>query len=462
MKKILILGFILIVLSSFVHANLQNELVAYYMLNATSGEVIDETGNYDGTNNGATRGVNGKIENAFYFNDSDDNVVIGTGSDFSNLCINGCSFSSWVKYSYDGDNQYIITKYDGNDDKFLRLFVHDENFSRFEVLADGIPANGQCMAQSNEIPQNEWVFISGVYNITHSSIYINGVQENSTACSFAINNTAWEDNQNAYIGCRDLGTTPTIDDTFNGSIDEVGIWSRPLSESEIDYLYNEGDALAYPLTFNAPIISDLMCTSCNIPYGDSTPPYETSDTTPTFTFNTDIQSNCRIGNTNLNYTEMGSERDCDGPDENHTCTLNVDDELIYQDSYVYISCANPNNDNQTEEASIELQMNITDLAMNYSMAILAGIQQSIIWPGASTYIDKEVYLRNSIGNDIYANVNLIAEYGNQRWIINVADENFTPLGLFNMTPSVYVLDLFDTSISEVPDIVSQYVNDTKV
>ncbi len=41
--------------------------------------------------------------------------------------------------------------------------------------------------------------------------------------------------------------------TFNGLVDEVGVWNRPLSPSEVATLYNSGDGLTYP--FGSPVPS---------------------------------------------------------------------------------------------------------------------------------------------------------------------------------------------------------------
>ena len=51
-------------------------------------------------------------------------------------------------------------------------------------------------------------------------------------------------NTNLSLGSR-LGTT-TSPEEFDGIMDEVGIWNRVLSDSEITELYNGGAGLTYP------------------------------------------------------------------------------------------------------------------------------------------------------------------------------------------------------------------------
>ena len=60
-------------------ASLNDDLKSYYKLDETgSGAVVDELGNYDGINVGATRGVTGIINDAFDFDGSSDYVNIST------------------------------------------------------------------------------------------------------------------------------------------------------------------------------------------------------------------------------------------------------------------------------------------------------------------------------------------------------------------------------------------------
>src|SRR6056297_443514 len=73
------------------------DVQAYYKLDETSGDVVDATGNgNDGTNDGATRGVTGKINNAFDFDGSNDYVTTSAGGE--NLGISDSyTLSAWVK-----------------------------------------------------------------------------------------------------------------------------------------------------------------------------------------------------------------------------------------------------------------------------------------------------------------------------------------------------------------------------
>ncbi|MEJ2267968.1 MAG: hypothetical protein P8X70_02740 [Nanoarchaeota archaeon] len=87
-----------------------DHVVAYYRLNRTSGDVEDATGHgYNGTNNGATRGIIGKIENAFDFEYSEGDYVNISGQSIKeNMRNTDFSVNIWFNPESHPDNQVII------------------------------------------------------------------------------------------------------------------------------------------------------------------------------------------------------------------------------------------------------------------------------------------------------------------------------------------------------------------
>ena len=114
----------------------------------------------------------------------------------------------------------------------------------------------------------------------------------------------------------------------------------------------------------------------------------TNDTTPSFRFSTQLGANCRIGKTNVNWTSMGSIRDCSSTGGiSHTCTVTTQDELVFSNDIVYFGCKNVAYNNQSITAA---QMNLTGLGDTSSNAIELGIRASEVWPGASIYTNQKV------------------------------------------------------------------------
>ncbi len=204
----------------------------------------------------------------------------------------------------------------------------------------------------------------------------------------------------------------------------------------------------------------VNCTSCNIPYGDTTPPFETDDTTPTFKFITGTNMSCRIGDTNTTHTLMGASRDCNSGQNvtSHTCTLTAQDALVNYNSSVYINCLNGvDSTNNTEQ----LYMLISDLEiLNDTEAIQQGIENSVVWPGAVVYTNQKVYLRSLNNTVVIATVDKVVVYGNQRWLINHVGPTENKLGLFNMSPVIYSLDMKNVDIKAIRANVTVLINNT--
>jgi len=80
-----------------------------------------------------------------------------------------------------------------------------------------------------------WNNIVGVYDDANNAtrIYVNGQLANTTNCTWQINKTLWDDAESLRIGGDD-----SITSDWNGMIDEVVIWNRTLTDTEINKLYN--------------------------------------------------------------------------------------------------------------------------------------------------------------------------------------------------------------------------------
>ncbi len=208
-----------------------------------------------------------------------------------------------------------------------------------------------------------------------------------------------------------------------------------------------------------PVLTNINCTSS----GDSESPYTTHDTTPTFTFTTDVNANCRIGNVNFSYSNMGDARNCtEGQGaKSHTCTLPVSDGLSTSSAYVYIGCASSTSGEEGDNASVSLLMDITNLEVNNTLAIQYGVQASSIWPSATLYDNQQVYLRNAQGTELLTTVDVVAAYGNQRWLFHAGHDDDVFVGLFNISPAVYVFEMLNWSFAEIRSGVAEYIDETK-
>jgi hypothetical protein len=220
-----------------VHADLADGLAAYFPF---SGNANDESGNGNhGTVYNATLTADrfGKPSKAYDFDGDGD--YIDCGNDASLEITGSLTLSGWIKPSTLPQSGTIIYKPGG-----YQVDVYNSAL-RF-ALNGSVKANNSLSGLSGT-----WIFFAATFDATMTTnnikLYVN--EESPIVGSFdgAIGtNTA-----PLLLGIyRTSGTTFT----FNGAIDEVRIYNRPLSAGEVKNLYNYGKARVVP--YVTPLILD--------------------------------------------------------------------------------------------------------------------------------------------------------------------------------------------------------------
>jgi hypothetical protein len=212
-------------------SNLKDNLVSYWTFNETTGN--NAVNAFNGINNftivGTANWIQGRTENGikFYGNPNEyaniTNLNLGLGSNFAvQEWINISAFSNNIMgiFSYtDGGNLGIDIEKDAGVNRFLIIIGTG---TTTKTMGTPIMTAGQ------------WQHIVLTNNATSILLYLNGTLVNSTAGI-----TAWDTTSNLILSGQstDVATTSRM---FNGTIDEVGIWGRSLSENEVVELYNNG------------------------------------------------------------------------------------------------------------------------------------------------------------------------------------------------------------------------------
>ena len=215
-----------------VEENLDFGLVAYYPF--TEGSVADSSGNSnDGTNYGAsaTNDRFGNINSAYEFNGSNTQIVI-PDNELLDLSQN-YSVSLWLTLDSSRSNHRIINKDGGNDyNSGWCLFMNTpgDNLNWCHYPEDGIVSDHIVIPSS--IPTQLWQNIIVTYDGENFSCYINGDFINSATPS-------------GSIGINDLpleiGGSSEYNQFYDGNIDDIRIYNRVLSESEIATLFDNYD-----------------------------------------------------------------------------------------------------------------------------------------------------------------------------------------------------------------------------
>jgi len=213
-------------------------LVSYYKLNnnATLGETynifVDEQGNFNGTCvicPNSTYGVfSGENASAFDLDNGMINITdpaLNISGDFT--------VSAWIKKSESDSYQSIIAvgipdvTYDG-----FYFRIRDNNLLDFRI-GNGTDRSTFLNGRT-EILNTSWYNVLATYNGTDVLMYVNGNLEDSETwhAGFVSSTTGF------FIGARHFNTGDHIIDQFNGTIDEVAIYNRSLSQNEVTSFYN--------------------------------------------------------------------------------------------------------------------------------------------------------------------------------------------------------------------------------
>lgn len=168
----------------------------------------------------------GAVGMGLYFDGVDDYIQIPNRNE-SNQLSAFFVLAMWIKPSQRGVTQWILSK--ANE---YEVLVESSNKLTFRVYDSVL---GWVAATSTTtLTLETWYHVIAVYNTTHVSIRINGVEENSTATSGGFNPTT----NPLYLGVN-----------FKGMIDELLCFKRLLSESEMRMLYSAPFKIEPPSTY---------------------------------------------------------------------------------------------------------------------------------------------------------------------------------------------------------------------
>ena len=191
-------------------------------------------------------------------------------------------------------------------------------------------------------------------------------------------------------------------------------------------------------------------------------PCSTPDTTPTLYFNTSENAFCAIGRTNVNYTDMGSSRNCtsgEGTTE-HACTLTGQDELVYEDSNVSLSCKDASGNENRTSTSGGLSLTVTGMEVAGDTSIGVGGQNALL-SGYTNYTSQQVYARHFNGAQDVGTFDWLVKKGSKAWAFNYVTKGEQHVGMFNITPSLYVLEINNVTSANITKYVELLINATR-
>jgi hypothetical protein len=231
-----------------------NGLISYW---GFSGNANDVSGNgNNGTVNGATLTSDrfGNANSAYSFNGVNNYIRCINAGVTGN---NSRSVAFWVKTS--STTPGSVLSYGNNDNPY----------QDFRVILNGlgVSCGGANTEMSNTItgsgrgvqyaPNNTWDFFTFVYdnalstNLSNVKVYKNGILATSY-CDENITNTLNTGSLNPLtIGCYHWLAYSGNKQYFNGILDDIGFWNRPLTADEAMGLFNAQENTCETLVINS-------------------------------------------------------------------------------------------------------------------------------------------------------------------------------------------------------------------
>lgn len=220
MKKLFTVFFIYILNTIAVFAQPTQGLVAYYPFN---GNTNDESGNgWNGVGRNLTRTTDrfGNNNKAYYFNGSTSSIDFGSVP----IPITNFSISVWVNSNE--TRRGVVLQNSRYDTGFNLEFLLQNGTISFEVIHSSNNFNRGTVPVSN----GTWHHLVALCNQDMIKLYLDGKLQST---------------QRGPIGTQSdysliAGKDPTVN-TYNyeGSIDDIRIYDRVLTETEIEELYYE-------------------------------------------------------------------------------------------------------------------------------------------------------------------------------------------------------------------------------
>jgi hypothetical protein len=196
-------------------------LVAWLPFN---GSTLDESGNgFNGIISGATPTTNrfGAPNSAYSFDNNSDNIILANTSD-KNL-ENGFTLAAWIldqnPQRYYVDSR-IISKYDGNG-----FFLSDYSYYYYYYYLTLWCNGNRLQTDESNYNNGNWHFVVGTYDagVDTFKLYVDGILK-----------------KQAFTPYNTFSSSPIqIGGSFIGKIDDVRLYDRPVSLSEVTDLYQE-------------------------------------------------------------------------------------------------------------------------------------------------------------------------------------------------------------------------------
>ena len=215
---------------------LTDNLVGFWELEEAAGTTrLDALGTTSLTDHNTVGRGTGIVGNAAVFVSASSQYLTAPSSSTLQTGAIDFSLQVWVKFTSFPNTQMLIAKDDGSGAPEYEIIVSTAPAIVFRIFNGGFVDVTSSLTPSS----GTWYHIIGYHDsVNHvQGIIIN----NGTPDTVSSTGGPTTNNFNFSLGVDDTSTGRFV----NGTLDQVGLWKRVLSGSDITSLYNSGSGLSY-------------------------------------------------------------------------------------------------------------------------------------------------------------------------------------------------------------------------
>jgi len=215
-------------------------LVAWWR---AEGNALDTAGVNNGTLFGGSSYVSGEVGQAFEFDGSTGNVRVPASPGINVGLNNGFTIELWCNpatTNIGGVGVMTLLEWNNNSGSLSGIGCHVEFYSAGVIVADIVDPSGNdhaIVSGGGYVSPNVWQHLAMTYDKTTGvlTVYRNGTVAVSGNVGIWTPSTAFD----LYFGIRSAGIFAPI--PYQGGLDEISLYNRVLSQSELQAIYTAGD-----------------------------------------------------------------------------------------------------------------------------------------------------------------------------------------------------------------------------
>jgi len=218
----------------------------------------DLSGNYNGTGT-AIQYAAGRYGQGADFNGTTSQI---TTSNITGLDTTTISISCWVYMHEVSTFNHFVSRFGTGGHSTYQFILRNTSAAKWSLATYDGTGSGDSLTSTATASANTWYHVAAVIDGTSKKIYVNGSEVASSTVAFSVNTSSGE---GLNIGGRDdFGASNS--ERMNGKIDQVRVFSKALSASEVSTLYAETastveslDPLSEDTTDTLQVLGDSSC-----------------------------------------------------------------------------------------------------------------------------------------------------------------------------------------------------------